>query len=450
MIDGFMSRIQGTQIGSTRNATNGSSPIIVSVEMGYGHLRAANAIAESLGTEVIRLDLPPVAGRGEAALWCGIRKFYNGLSQACDWPVVGTAAQAILEKITEIKPLLQHRNSEPPNLLAHLTDGLSGTVLGRRLRTIAAGRPILATYPAAAMAALHAPGARIFCLVTDTDLNRAWAPLNPRGVCIEYLAPVTRVVDRLRSFGVPDQRIHLTGFPLPAKLTAQAKPALARRLHRLDPARAFRSRADKAAAAFVQEIPQPASTEPMVMTVAIGGAGGQTGHVDQILKSVRKRVLDGKLKLNLVAGTRADLVENLRKMVRNTGLSLENNKGVEILFAAEHKEYFRLFDNCLAATDLLWTKPSELVFYAALGLPILLAPPLGGQEHANRDWLLSNDAALDTGNPATLDRRLEELLTTGALCRVAWNGYSRLERGCLDRIFELMDSVGRRGLGSVT
>ncbi len=438
-----MSGRQGTQISSKMDARNGSSPIVVAVEMGYGHLRAANTIAESLGTDVMRLDLPPLAGPGEAAFWYGLRKLYNGLSQACDWPVAGTAAQAILEKVTQIKPLRQQRNTEPLPLLTRLTDRLSGTVVGRRLRAIAAQKPILATYPAAAMAARRAPGARVFCLATDTDVNRAWAPSNAMHVCIDYLAPVSRVVDRLRSFGVPDKRIHLTGFPLPAKLIAQTESALARRLHRLDPALAFRNQADKAALSLIQDLLQPSSTEPIAMTIAIGGAGGQIRHVSRILKSVRKRILAGQLSLTLVAGTRADVAEILRNIVLNTGLSLEKNKGVEILFAAEYKEYFRLFEDCLAATDLLWTKPSELVFYAALGLPMLLAPPLGGQEHANRNWLLSHNAALDAGNPAMLDRRLEDLLATGELCRAAWNGYSRLERDGANRINKLLNSAGQ-------
>jgi hypothetical protein len=69
---------------------------------------------------------------------------------------------------------------------------------------------------------------------------------------------------------------------------------------------------------------------------------------------------------------------------------------------------------------------------------MLLAAPLGGQEHANRNWLLSKDAALDAGDPATLNRRLEDLPTTGELCRIAWNAYSRLERNGSERIIKVV------------
>ena len=114
--------------------------------------------------------------------------------------------------------------------------------------------------------------------------------------------------------------------------------------------------------------------------------------------------------------------------------------GIEILHATDWEDYFRRFDECLSDTDLLWTKPSELVFYAALGLPLLLAPPVGDQEHSNRDWLLSNGAAMDAGDPATFGRRFEELLATGEFCRIAWNAYSRLDRNGSDRIVELFRS----------
>jgi len=42
----------------------------------------------------------------------------------------------------------------------------------------------------------------------------------------------------------------------------------------------------------------------------------------------------------------------------------------------------------LRKTDILWTKPSELSFYTALGLPIILAPTVGSQEDFNEEWLL--------------------------------------------------------------
>ncbi len=49
----------------------------------------------------------------------------------------------------------------------------------------------------------------------------------------------------------------------------------------------------------------------------------------------------------------------------------------------------------LRTTDILWTKPSELSFYTALGLPIIMTPPLGSQEEFNRKWLLTIASGTD-------------------------------------------------------
>jgi hypothetical protein len=182
------------------------------------------------------------------------------------------------------------------------------------------------------------------------------------------------------------------------------------------------------------------------MAIAIGGAGAQMHHVNQILRSFGNIIADGKLRLTLVAGTRADIANSFRKMVRLAGLELFTGTGIQVLFSREPGQYFRHFEDCIEEADLLWTKPSELVFYAALGLPILLAPPVGGQERANRDWLLSNESALDAGSPAVLDQRLDDLLSKGDLCRIAWNAYSRLDRNGLDRIHKVIHAPVEDGI----
>jgi len=426
-----MVRKQRIQIHSNTNA-----PLIVAVEMGYGHLRAAHNLADSFGTEITRMDLPPVAGAAEAAVWRGLLALYNSLSKACDSQVTGRAAKALLEQITGISPRPCNGHVEPANFLARLAEPLTGRIFCKRLRAMAtrAEGPVIATYPAAAVAAARASGTHVFCLATDTDLNRAWAPPVPANSRIEYFSPIRRVAERLQSFGVPASRIHMTGFPLPEKLVSHARGALARRLHRLDPGGSFRSQAkefEEIAALHMESI--PASKNPIAITLAVGGAGGQMQHARQILGSLCARVRSGELRLTLVAGTRADVAGSFCEMVREFGL-IPGKGSVEILSAPTHRAYFRQFEDCLVHTDVLWTKPSELVFYAALGLPVLLAPPLGGQEHANRDWLLSNDAALDAGDPSRMDQRLQDLLASGELCRVACNAYSRLDRDGLRRI----------------
>jgi hypothetical protein len=422
---------------------NDSRPIVVAVEMGYGHLRAAHTLAESFHTNVVRMDLPPVAGPSEAVIWREVRTFYNALSRAVDWPLIGLAVQWMLEKITNILPLCPEGKVEPASFLTRCVDRLTRTVLGQRLRALATdtGKPILATYPVAALAARHVPGVHVFCLATDTDLNRAWAPADAGRSGIHYFAPVSRVSDRLRSFGLSDGSIHLTGFPLSARLVAEAPLSLRRRLIRLDPQSAFRSGTNETAASLLQDPIPETFRGPIVMAVAIGGAGAQIHHANQIIQSLRKLIVDGELRLILVAGTNAEVAHHFRKMLAMAGLENFCGAGVQILFSSDPGNYFSLFEDCIAEADLLWTKPSELVFYAALGLPVLLSPPVGCQERANRDWLLSNESALDAGSPAEFGQRLDTLLANGDLCRIAWNAYSRLDRNGLDRIHQVVHAI---------
>jgi hypothetical protein len=419
-----------------------TDPIILAVEMGYGHLRPAHALAEMFGTDVIRIDAPPIAGRMETITWNAARSAYHGLSRACDLPVLGSGAKLVLENITRITPLRIHSTREPANVWTRLADGLAETFIGQSFRHIASwtGRPVIATYPVAAFAARRLRGTGIFCLVTDTDLNRAWVPVKAEESEINYLAPVVRVAERLRSFGVSERKIHITGFPLPPALVNKAESAAARRLIRLNPDGASCISVKKYIEEMIRNAGNSSPIRPISVTLAIGGAGAQTKYAFQIIKSLKQKILDRELVLSVITGVRPKVASRLSGMIRAAGLGMCINNGVRILYADDLTQYFRLFNDRLADTDVLWTKPSELVFYASLGLPILLAEPIGGQEHANRNWLLSKEAALDAGDPAAFDRRLDCLLAGGELCRIAWNGFSRLERNGAQNIVKTIGS----------
>ena len=98
--------------------------------------------------------------------------------------------------------------------------------------------------------------------------------------------------------------------------------------------------------------------------------------------------------------------------------------------------YFDSFDALLADTDILWTKPSELVFYAALGIPLLLAPPVGIHESYNLRWARENGAGLKQRDAHVVGDRLLEHLAAGNLAAAAWAGYRRLPNSGLYKISE--------------
>ena len=55
----------------------------------------------------------------------------------------------------------------------------------------------------------------IFCIICDADISRSWVSLYPKESRIKYFAPNSWVVNRLKLYGVKQENIFLTGYPLP-------------------------------------------------------------------------------------------------------------------------------------------------------------------------------------------------------------------------------------------
>ena len=74
--------------------TSSLKPLVVAIDMGYGHLRPAHAIADQLGVPVYDVDRPPLANPQDAALWMWVRRYYEGLSRASQYRMVGPPLRA--------------------------------------------------------------------------------------------------------------------------------------------------------------------------------------------------------------------------------------------------------------------------------------------------------------------------------------------------------------------
>jgi hypothetical protein len=121
-------------------------------------------------------------------------------------------------------------------------------------------------------------------------------------------------------------------------------------------------------------------------------------------------------------------------------------ESITIIFSESLHEYFTLFNDALHNTDILWTKPSELSFYCALGIPIIMSPIIGSQEKFNRKWLREIQAALKQEKPDYTDQWLYDLLNRGTLAESAWDGFLKarklgtfkikqvLEKGYLEKV----------------
>jgi hypothetical protein len=133
--------------------------------------------------------------------------------------------------------------------------------------------------------------------------------------------------------------------------------------------------------------------------------------------------LDGQVRVNLVAGVNQDVAKFFRDSCKQLKLCREFDRSIHILYEPGKMEYFKKFNELLRETDILWTKPSELCFYCALGLPIVMAPPIGSQEKFNRKWLTLINAGIDQDDPRYTGEWLKDWLNSGWLAEAAMQGF---------------------------
>jgi hypothetical protein len=269
--------------------------------------------------------------------------------------------------------------------------------------------------PAYAAEVFGYPG-EIYLVICDADCSRTWAPLDPKKSRIKYFAPNGRVVERLKLYGVPEENIFLTGFPISKVLidgpdATILKKDLSRRLYNLDPRGIFHGEYGHTA------------KRTLTLTFAVGGAGAQHSLGSEILASLSVAIARRQINLVLVAGTHKNVRDHYLKDIRGLKLSGHLGNNLEVLYANNLNKYFMDFTKRLRTTDILWTKPSELSFYTGAGLPVIIAPPIGSQEDFNALWLQGVGGGVHQLDAKYTNEWLFDWVNSGGLARAAWNGY---------------------------
>jgi len=421
-------------------------PLVTAAEMGYGHLRAAQALATALGVEVAHADRPPLSGPDEERLWRASRRFYEIASRSSQLPLLGLPLRSFLDRLTAIPPLYPYRDLSAPTAEVQLLDRLIKKGLGATLAAHlqATGTPLLTTYFATAIMADAHGAPRVHCLATDVDLNRAWAPAEPWRSRIHYLTPSRRALKRLVSYGVPREQIEFTGFPLPHELVGGKelpvlKRNLAARLVRLDRKGYFRAQTRNEIQQFLGPLPAEEEGRPPLAVFAVGGAGAQVDLAGRLLPSLKPLIDEERLRLTLVAGVRPEVAARFTVALEESGLADRLGGPIGILFEPTLERYFRRFNELLAETDLLLTKPSELVFFGALGIPLVLSRPVGIHEGYNRRWAIENGVGLKMREPGQAGWWIREWLSEGVLAAAAWFGFLRLPKFGL---YQILEAIG--------
>ncbi len=405
---------------------------VVTVNMGYGHQRATFPLRELAYKDIVTANQYAGMPAEDRKIWEQSQYWYEAVSRFKQVPIIGEEVFNLYDHLQEIEAFYPKRNLSKPTLLLREIDRMIRKGWGKHLINKLNRHPItLVTsfFTTALMADIHGYKGDIYCIVTDTDMSRSWVAVDPKKSRIQYFAPTFRVVERLKMYGVPEERIFLTGFPLPKENSGGAhelkiiKRDLLNRLPNLDQKRRYIEQYHRTLTEHLGAHPPKKSPHPLTIAFAIGGAGAQKDLAHQIVKSLKKDLLDRRLKFVVVAGVRKELQDAFDEWVKELSLTSIVGKSLFVLYAKEKFEYFQKFNTLLRSTDVLWTKPSELCFYTALGIPIIMAPAVGSQEKFNKLWMKSLAAGIAQQDPQYTNEWLFDWLESGWLAEAAVQGF---------------------------
>lgn len=206
---------------------------------------------------------------------------------------------------------------------------------------------------------------------TDFDTHRLWV----NQPCRRYFCATDEGACYLQHWGIPAADIDVTGIPI--------HPA-------------FSQPADRAACLARHGL---SGVRPVILQLC-GGFG--VGPVEALTQSLL--AVDRPLELVVVCGRNTALPERLATV------TVPERHKVHVL------GFTREIDQLMACADLVVSKPGGLTTSEslALGLPMVIANPIPGQESRNSDYLLEHGAAIKINHPALARLKVERLLADGS------------------------------------
>ncbi|MBW6480333.1 MAG: hypothetical protein K0B37_12970 [Bacteroidales bacterium] len=442
LLPGYPDTIPGSK-KTTEQANSEKTFWLVSAQMGYGHLRAAYPLKPLSQEGVLIAGSDENTPAVERNLWKRTLWLYELLSRAKGVPVIGKTLFNLLDFFLKIPSYYPRRDLSKSTFQVRMLNsairkGLCKSVLDKiREKNI----PLVTSFYAPAIAADMNNFGKIYCIICDTDLNRVWVSHDPWESRIEYFTPTGRAAKRLKDYGVPEQRIHLTGFPLPPEILGDEKldvlkHDLGQRLHYLDPSNRFWPLHKQNLLYYLDEENCKFKNERLLtLTFAVGGAGAQKETGKKIAFSLKEKLISGQIILNLVAGTRSEVKDYFLDVQEEI-----NTANIHVIYGKDFEEYYQKFNQVLRTTDILWSKPSELSFYTGLGIPLIMSPTIGAQERANKKWVRDIQSGFKQENPEYTDQWLFDMLHKGRLAEAAWAGFLKARKRGTFNIKEFLET----------
>jgi len=397
--------------------------ILTTAEMGYGHLRALYPFYRFPEYQFTILGQTDNSDVFEKKLWKITLYLYETISRFKNVPIIGWFLFKLMSGMLAIPPKnKQVKNVERSFSFWMLERMISFGLCKGIQKQINSENILFTSFYAPVIALEKNKSLKVFCQICDTDLSRVWVTRNPSKSNTQYFAPCKNATDRLLSYGVDQNKIHLTGFPLPAELVGNSNEEIA--IKNLEVRIALFDNPSKT---------NPSS--PLQIAYIVGGAGAYSEIGKKIARSFRKEIENGLVVLHLVAGVKRNVAKDYYSFVNR---EFPNSTGIKILSSNNITDYFQQFTELISRVHLIWTKPSELVFYSALGIPIIMTDPLGPQEEANREWMLETGAGIDQHLSNYTNLWVLNKLNSGVFSRMARNGWDKGIRTAVFKIPELI------------
>ena len=337
----------------------GLKVLVLSVDIGAGHKRAAQAICETLcevrqDSEYEVVEALDYLGAGSGKL---AKDLYFG----------------VLEEAPNLWGAL-YEGRELIDLLKPITSFIDDLQAGGLVPVVKDFKPdaILAMHPfaiglGAALARNGDCDCPVIAVLTDFDGHPSWLA---KGID-RYLVATESVAKQIRHLGPETGDIKVTGLPL--------RPAF-------ESIRTMGSTKEKL------------GLDPAKLTILLLGGGLGLGPIIETAKALGK--IDGPVELVLIAGGNKELKEEAEELARTLKVKLHVTGLVENMH-----EYMR-------AADVAISKPGGLTVaeLLATGVPMIALSPIPGQEEANCDALLDEGVALEAASPEEAYEALNSLL----------------------------------------
>lgn len=405
---------------------------VVAVAMGYGHQRTAYPLKGiAFSDRIVSANSYAGIPIKDQKFWNQMRAIYEFISRFKKTPLIGNFVfSSVLDRFQKILAYYPKRDLSRPtfnlkNIFYFIKKGWGKDLIERlKINPL----PIVSTFftPAFMAEELNYPN-NVYCVVCDADINRAWASLEPKKSRIKYFTPNTWTRDRLKLYGVNPENIFLTGYPLPKENIGKNKEIikedLRHRILNLDPRKRYAKIYSPLVKSVLGSLPEK-SNHPLTVMFSFGGAGAQKEICLNAINSLKQSIKQKKLRFIIAAGIRQEVKKYFTEKIKD----LELDGWVHLIYAPKVAEYFKVFNQALRETDVLWTKPSELSFYAGLGLPIIIAPTIGSQEDFNKKWLVHVGAGRPQENPRYANQWFFDLLNSGTFAEMAMQGYMEIEK----------------------